>query len=1030
MSVKKHTSTVSAKFLEPVIQLARHYPLTGKTDQVEELLTTARLTADEFNKPGARFPDSQLPVILDQLAKISQNPLIALTLGEATQPQVLGSVGFMMSTAATLEIAYQVLIDYLPLLHEGALIQIDRSDDSITLSFELNEPHPQVIDYFMSCLVNWPRQLTGQQIPARVIRLNATEPERVQPYQQHFAAEIEFSAPRNQLEFSSEYLNQPCVEANPEMHQLHRDFADTLMTRIGLQNALTAQTRNMIRQHLTDHRGLIRREEVAETLGMSLRTFQRKLGEQGASFQGIYDQTRKELCLQLIQRGQHSFGEISYQLGFSNQSAFQKAFKRWTQTTPSHYRTQIQPELQAERTLPTSGDLIRQEPVPQTQAELEIALSHLTLFCRDLLEKASICGEQFDLRQISAITSDPIARLAIHLWPPEQSQLITCLDESENRTQFQFTNKQIWEYCYQNQSSEVRETRHGAYVSVLLSSMSESPTEQDYQRLFEQIKLAKKQINAADFELIFTTASDAIEMATSQRNYALACEYQYELLTLDNGATPNGNTEHRYRYAELLFLSGQIETAQQQISSLKGSEPRFSGLQARIYQHQGQHLKALHLLLNVLDGHAVNMPNDNSRQLDLLVSHLHHIHDYLNNAPQPVSVQSPKHKENNVSTSSQILQVLEQVCLLSRKLNHPLLSACAITHMVLETIKSGPNSHSAFSFASFAWVASWFCADITTAKQSAQLSRLYLMSHPHGITNHLSTSRPLDPSLILSSQVEHWLLPVEKVKHHLNEIISSCSERHLILEKSESVHLSLQLQLFRSGDVKLSHLQAKIERQLTDLNDQGLNHQHSVLAQSSYYLVGRLRGSSSRPLAYQQAWSASAELIAAFWLQEDQHWPEVLGWEAQLENELPGYFCLSEAFFAAAMIKVQQAQQRGTFSRKREQEFSQTCSRFEIWASECPDNFAAQHLLLEAEYARFKGEDAGPLFDHILSRLECQTFSYLLPLTYHRYGEYLQHQKQPQIAKLCLEKAKHFYAGWEAKSLIKLVDQSLALLAK
>ena len=150
MSVKKHTSTVSAKFLEPVIQLARHYPLTGKTDQVKELLTTARLTADEFNKPGARFPDSQLPVILDQLAKISQNPLIALTLGEATQPQVLGSVGFMMSTAATLEIAYQVLIDYLPLLHEGALIQIDRSDDSITLSFELNEPHPQVIDYFMS----------------------------------------------------------------------------------------------------------------------------------------------------------------------------------------------------------------------------------------------------------------------------------------------------------------------------------------------------------------------------------------------------------------------------------------------------------------------------------------------------------------------------------------------------------------------------------------------------------------------------------------------------------------------------------------------------------------------------------------------------------------------------------------------------------------------------------------------------------------------------------------------------------------
>ena len=154
-------TTVSAKLLEPVLQLARHYRQPDGQDLQKTLLDIAALPEQEFTKPGARFPAAQFPQVLATLAEISENPLIALQLGEATQPRMLGSIGFMMSTAPTLEQAYQTLIDYLPLLFEGAALQMEQQVDGTRLSVELNQNDPHAVRYFLACLINWPRWLTG-----------------------------------------------------------------------------------------------------------------------------------------------------------------------------------------------------------------------------------------------------------------------------------------------------------------------------------------------------------------------------------------------------------------------------------------------------------------------------------------------------------------------------------------------------------------------------------------------------------------------------------------------------------------------------------------------------------------------------------------------------------------------------------------------------------------------------------------------------------------------------------------------------
>ncbi|WP_315981860.1 AraC family transcriptional regulator [Aliamphritea spongicola] len=329
------TNSASARLLEPVLQLARHFPQQGERTLHQQLLDSAGLSEAEFSKPGARFAVSRYPAVLQTLAEASGNPLITLSLGEATQPRLLGSIGFLMATATTLEQAYQSLIDYLPLLIEGAVLEMQHTAEGSLLTLELNQNDPGTIEYFLACLVNWPRWLTGRQVPAHAVRLALPEPDNIQPYQQFFAAEVEFGAARHQVLLNSEYLSLGCLDANGEMHQLHREFADSLLSKSNQQGALIAQTRNLIRQQLAEGGSAVRREEVAATLGLSLRTLQRKLGVLGTNFQDLYDQTRRDLCLQLIQRGQFSFGEITFQLGFANQSAFQKAFKRWMGIAPA-----------------------------------------------------------------------------------------------------------------------------------------------------------------------------------------------------------------------------------------------------------------------------------------------------------------------------------------------------------------------------------------------------------------------------------------------------------------------------------------------------------------------------------------------------------------------------------------------------------------------------------------------------------------------------------------------------------------------
>ncbi|MEH6826385.1 MAG: AraC family transcriptional regulator ligand-binding domain-containing protein [Motiliproteus sp.] len=331
-------ATASAKLIDPVIQVARH-----SQQDPGALLASVGIDPEHIAHSGARIPAALFSSLLLELAQRTGNPRLALRIGEATQPRMLGSVGFLMSTAANLRQAYQLLNDYLPLLIEGVHLSLEQEAEQVTLVLDLADDNDRpLVEWLLAGLHNWTRWLTGKQVPLVNVDFAFPEPASAQSYEQFFAAEVRFNADRNRLRFSASHLELRCLDANEEMQRLHQSFADQLLSSAGRDGTLVAQIKSLIRNQLSSHQA-ISRQQVAAHLNLSLRTMQRKLDQQGTPFQTLFDQTRKDLALQLIQRGDSSFGEIAFQLGFSGLSAFQKAFKRWTGMAPGAYRNAQRP---------------------------------------------------------------------------------------------------------------------------------------------------------------------------------------------------------------------------------------------------------------------------------------------------------------------------------------------------------------------------------------------------------------------------------------------------------------------------------------------------------------------------------------------------------------------------------------------------------------------------------------------------------------------------------------------------------------
>ncbi|MFS8070938.1 MAG: helix-turn-helix domain-containing protein, partial [Byssovorax sp.] len=150
-----------------------------------------------------------------------------------------------------------------------------------------------------------------------------------------FKAPVRFASAESQLILEAATLATPLLKADPDLAAFFALRADDLLERHSAEG-LAQRLRALLEGELG--RVLPTLETAATRLGVSARTLRRRLQEEGTTFQDTLDETRCELAKRHLGEDKLALGEVAFLLGFSEPSAFHRAFKRWTGQTPLSYR--------------------------------------------------------------------------------------------------------------------------------------------------------------------------------------------------------------------------------------------------------------------------------------------------------------------------------------------------------------------------------------------------------------------------------------------------------------------------------------------------------------------------------------------------------------------------------------------------------------------------------------------------------------------------------------------------------------------
>jgi AraC-like DNA-binding protein len=180
------------------------------------------------------------------------------------------------------------------------------------------------------------RQISGRAWPLRAVGFAHPPPADDREHRRFFGCEVRFAEPEDSLAFDREFLDAPLPAADPALSSVLERYGDGLVARLPAGDPFLDDARRAVAALLRG--GDTSLEALAARLGQSRRTLQRRLQALGTSQQDLVDSVRRELALLWLADPRTSITEVAYLLGFSEPTAFHRAFKRWTGTTPAEHR--------------------------------------------------------------------------------------------------------------------------------------------------------------------------------------------------------------------------------------------------------------------------------------------------------------------------------------------------------------------------------------------------------------------------------------------------------------------------------------------------------------------------------------------------------------------------------------------------------------------------------------------------------------------------------------------------------------------
>lgn len=295
------------------------------------------------HEAGERFDVDVIAEAWRQLVKVTDDPAIGLTAAkDYFQPANWHTVGLALLCSSSLRDAIERLRRYQSFLTDAGSFHIRESGGVLYATMQTNVDALRLgyeaADFGMAAIMKVLRMIYPGAIRPQQVKLMRPVPVDAAPYYDYFDCSVLFDQHELGFSFLLEQVDRVLPAANVTLARIQDQLTEDYLAQLKSES-LARRVKQLIEPRLPS--GEVGSAEIAESLHMSSRNLQRRLQDEGVSFKQLLSEVRQELALRYLASVRYSISEIAYLLGFSDQSNFTRAFKRWFAVSPTDKRAEL-----------------------------------------------------------------------------------------------------------------------------------------------------------------------------------------------------------------------------------------------------------------------------------------------------------------------------------------------------------------------------------------------------------------------------------------------------------------------------------------------------------------------------------------------------------------------------------------------------------------------------------------------------------------------------------------------------------------
>jgi AraC-like DNA-binding protein len=306
----------------------------------DDLLSEAGFREAELRDPDARIPIAKLRRLWAVIAQRVPDPAVGLLLAENRVMRDLGLVSYTVRLAGTLEESLRRLARYSQIVAEDLVVALRRREDRAEIELErafLYDPIRPPVDFRLFALLSGFRIVTQRDLVPLEACFPYPAPADTATHRRLFRCPLLFGQKRPMIVLRGSDLNLPIATADETLLGYLDRLAEQARQELSRDDTTADGVRRVLWQEMADGSPAI--GTVAARLGLSGRSLQRRLAEEGTSFKDVLDSFRRGVARHLLSERDVAVYEVAYLLGYSDPSAFHRAFRRWHGDSPRRFRS-------------------------------------------------------------------------------------------------------------------------------------------------------------------------------------------------------------------------------------------------------------------------------------------------------------------------------------------------------------------------------------------------------------------------------------------------------------------------------------------------------------------------------------------------------------------------------------------------------------------------------------------------------------------------------------------------------------------